>query len=162
MNIIQRKPTRLPNYDYSTPNYYFITVCTHEKRCIFGKAGTINRFGKIVKSCIEKISEVFSNVHVDKYVIMPNHIHIILVLRSENNNEILPNISTVVGQFKTAVTKSIRNIEQNRIVWQRSFYDHIIRNQMEYESIWNYIEGNPSKWMEDKLYVEYDPVWEGQ
>ena len=148
MELPKRKPTRIPNYDYSLPNYYFITICTHDKKCIFGKPGEMNVFGRYAEENLLNIPIQNPEIRVDKYVIMPNHIHVILVL-SENSPK---NIPTVIGQFKMSVTKRIREMKPGMEVWQRSFHDHIIRNQSGYEKIWTYIENNPQKWEEDCFY----------
>ena len=146
MAYYTRKATRLPKYDYATPNYYFITICTHEKKCIFGQPGKLNAYGKIAEECVKKIEAVFPSVDVDNYVVMPNHIHMILALK-ENGEE--TNISTVIGQYKATVTKKIA---ESKNIWQRSFHDHIIRNQTSYEKIWNYVEYNAAKWEQDCFY----------
>ena len=125
-----RKHPRLKQYDYATPNYYFVTICTWEK-----------------SRTIENIPVHFQGVSVDKYVIMPNHIHAILVLEGETN------LATVIGQYKSAVTKEIHVWNPHMKVWQTSFHDHIIRNQEDYARICSYIDTNPSRWMEDCFYT---------
>lgn len=149
MEFAKRKSPRISDYNYSKPNYYFITICTENKKCIFGKAGNINQYGTIVKKCIEKISGIYPQIMVDKYVIMPNHIHMILVIHSVDN---LVSITHIVGQFKMSVSKEIRKKNPDMKVWQRSFHDHIIRNERSYQKIWEYIENNPIKWEEDCFY----------
>lgn len=150
MAFFSRKPTRIPGYDYSKCNYYFITLCTYDKKCIFGSPQNLNRLGKIVQEHIENIKNHYKSVRVDNYVVMPNHVHMIIALQDEIHN---PNISSLVALFKTGVTKQIRLIEPDMKVWQRSFHDHIIRNQRSYEKIWEYIENNPLKWEEDCFYL---------
>ena len=145
----KRKSPRLKGYDYSTQNYYFVTVCTHQKRCIFGTPQKRNRFGEIAENGLCMIAEHFSGVSVDNYVVMPNHIHAIIVF--ENAEVTLP---VVVGQYKAFVTKRIHQQSSFETVWQKSFHDHIIRNQKSYERIWEYIETNPNKWEEDCFYTE--------
>ena len=154
MPFFSRKSTRLPGYDYATGNYYFITICTHEKKCLFGSAGK-SKFGKLAEECLLQIPEHFSNVMLDKWVIMPNHIHAIIVLRSNVTDQQLPALSTIVGQYKAAVTKKSHVIAPELQIWQRSFHDHIIRGQQDYAKIWEYIENNPKKWEEDCFYIEY-------
>ena len=92
-------------------------------------------------------------MHIDKYVVMPNHIHGIFIVTDSEESR-LKDLSVIIGQYKMSVTKIIRNIEPGRIVWQRSFHDHVIRNQKSYEKIWTYIENNPQKWEEDCFFVE--------
>lgn len=141
-----RKSPRIPGYNYTENNYYFITVCTHEKKCIFGTPKNLSFSGKIVFECIKKIEEVFPGVFVDASIVMPNHIH--LILANENNKD----INLVIAQLKSAATRKIRRILPGQKVWQRSFHDHIIRNQREYEEIWKYVTYNYQKWEEDCFY----------
>ena len=98
--------------------------------------------GKIAREYMESIPNIYTEVKLDKYVIMPNHVHAILII-SEMTEK---NLSTIVGQYKKAVTKKIREIHPEMMVWQRSFHDHIIRNQNGYEKIWQYIENNLLKY----------------
>lgn len=149
MEYPKRKSTRIPNYDYSTQNYYFVTICTHEKRCIFGAPEKPNYFGKIAGDYLSRIPEIYPDVQIEKYVVMPNHVHGILILGVGAGEKNLPRLTEVIGKYKAAVTKKIHESQPLLSVWQRSFHDHIIRNQPEFEKIWNYIEGNPSKWEED-------------
>ena len=150
MDLPKRKSPRIAGYDYSKPNDYFVTICTNDKKCIFGMPGRLNRNGKIAEDCLKRIEKINPAITVDKYVIMPNHIHVVLII-SENNDR-STNIATVIGQYKMAVTKRIRAEDPGIIVWQRSFHDHVIRNQQGYEKIWLYIEDNPRKWEEDCFY----------
>ena len=144
-----RKSPRLKYYDYSKKNFYFITICTHQKKCIFGSPTQINIFGKLAENALLNIRKHFSDIRVDKYVIMPNHVHIIFEVVKDGTD-----LTNVIGSFKAAVTKEIHKIQPDLVVWQRSFYDHIIRNQISYEEIWAYIDGNPLKWAEDCFYTE--------
>ena len=153
MPFYERKSPRIPNYDYSNSNYYFITLCTHEHCCIFGKPGELNPLGNIVQRDLLSIQKYYPGVRIDKFVVMPNHVHAIIVLE---NGFINPSISKIVGLYKTGVTKQLRKMRPDIQVWQRSFYDHIIRNQKSYEEIWTYIDNNPLKWEMDKLYKNDD------
>ena len=83
----KRKSPRISGYDYGTPNYYFITVCTHEKQCLFGDPEKLNCDGIIVKKCLEKIPSISSGIMLEKYVVMPNHIHAILVIQGEEKSD---------------------------------------------------------------------------
>ena len=111
----------------------------------------LNYNGIAAKECLLRIPDIYPWIKVDKYVVMPNHIHIVLVAEASYGQV---SIANVIGQYKMAVTKIIRKMDTDRIVWQRSFHDHIIRNQKSYERIWNYIEDNPRKWEEDCFYME--------
>ena len=146
----RRKPTRIPGYDYSTANYYFITICTHEKKCLFYKQGRLNEMGMIAQNCMQTIPQHFRGCKVDKFVIMPNHIHAILVIDEIGTSP----ITTIVGQYKAHVSKLIHRKLPGLQIWQRSFYDHIIRTQSRYEEIWSYIDTNPLRWREDRFYLE--------
>lgn len=148
MQLPYRKSPRIPGYDYSTPNYYFITICTYNKSCIFGNPTELNRFGKIAEDYIGKIPIYYTNIGIDKFVVMPNHIHVILSVHGDGEN----NVIQAVGQYKMAVTKQIHKINREITVWQRSFYDHVIRNDRQYVKIWEYIQNNPLKWEEDCFY----------
>ena len=147
-----RKPTRIPNYDYSQDNYYFVTICTHNKQCIFGKPGQINRLGAIVAEEFEKLAIRYQTVKIDKYVIMPNHVHAIVILDNticSDRNSLIH----VIGLLKSGITRRLHTLMQGA-VWQRSFHDHIIRNQQQYEKIWLYIETNPQRWEKDCFFSE--------
>ena len=160
MEFPKRKQNRLTEYDYSTPNAYFITICTDNRRNLFwkGVGAIIDRpenvpltnLGRIVQQSIEDISKHYLMISVDHYVIMPNHVHLLLQINTEPDGRsmIAPTISTVVRLMKGTVSK-----QAGFSVWQKGFYDHVIRNDNDYRDIWNYIEGNPSKWAEDKLYT---------
>ncbi len=89
-------------------------------------------------------------ITVDHFVVMPNHIHLLLQINTDNDGRsmIAPTISTVIKQLKGVVSKQV-----GLAIWQKGFYDHVIRNEDDYLQVWNYIEGNPGKWLEDKLFV---------
>lgn len=143
-----RKNPRLANFDYSSPNDYFVTICTHEKKCIFGTPGQLNPMRIIAEHGLSQVSDHYQSVKVDKFVVMPNHVHAIIVITGGTAD--VPN---VIGQYKAFVTKEIHKINPNIRVWQTSFHDHVIRNQKSYEKIWEYIDGNPVKWNEDCFYI---------
>lgn len=160
MELPKRKQNRLAEYDYSTPNAYFITVCTNNKKNFFWTdVGAINdrpenvpltSLGLIARQAIRDIPAHYPAITVDHFVIMPNHIHLLLQIHTDADGRsmIAPTISTVVRLMKGTVSK-----QAGFSVWQKGFYDHVIRNDNDYRDIWNYIEGNPSKWTEDKLYL---------
>ena len=160
MELPTRKQNRLTQYDYRTPNAYFITICTNNRRNLFWKdvGAIIDRpenvpltsLGMVAQQSIRDISSHYPAITVDHSVIMPNHIHLLLQIHTDANGRsmIAPTISTVVRLMKGTVSK-----QAGFAVWQKGFYDHVIRNENDYQDIWNYIEGNPSKWAEDKLFV---------
>ena len=153
-NNPKRKPSRIKDYDYSTPGAYFITVCTANREKIFweGVGADIIRpqnvplspIGKIVEQGILQIADYYDNLTVDKYCVMPDHIHLILRIETNIDGRIVsaPTVLTVVGSMKRWVSRQI-----GRPIWQKSFYDHGIRNQQDYNEIWQYIENNPLKYL---------------
>lgn len=143
-----RKSPRIRNFDYTACYYYFVTICTKGKICLFGDGQKLSPMGNIARDCLLKLPSHFPEAAVDKWVVMPNHIHTIITL--SGNGHALP---AIVGQYKSAVSKAIHKIAPDRDVWQSSFHDHIIRNQADYQRIWLYIEGNPARWNEDCFYV---------
>ena len=142
-----RKNPRLPQFDYSAPNYYFITICTYEKSCLFGTPGQLNRYGKIAAFGLQEISKHFSSIRLDIFVVMPNHVHAIVVLEKSDYN-----LSNIIGQYKSFVSREIHKINPEIKVWQTSFHDHVIRNDREYQKIWQYIQCNEQKWELDCFY----------
>lgn len=160
MELPKRKQNRLTEYDYSTPNAYFLTICTEKRKNLFWTdvGAIIDRpnnvpltsLGIIVQQSIRDITKHYPALSVDHYVIMPNHVHLLLQIHSDSNGRsmIAPTISTVVRLMKGTVSK-----QAGFSIWQKGFYDHVIRNEGDYQDIWNYIEGNPGKWAEDKLYI---------
>lgn len=156
MKYPQRKHPRLKSYDYSQDGYYYITICTDKKQCILGHVGMsgvkniptiyLSETGTITKKYVERINSVYPHVRVDQYVIMPNHIHLILALESSDTDGGLragrPTVQTVVRSVKSMVSREI-----GKPIWQDSFYDTVIRNRNHYEEICRYIHGNPGKWL---------------
>ena len=163
-----RQPNRLKHYDYSQNGAYFITICTRDKQKIFWHnsdnqnpvgadiirpCDKLNQWGQIAKAGIEQISMHYPNIFVDKYVVMPNHIHILMRI---DNDEFVegriisaPTMSTIIGQMKRWISKQI-----GKPIWQKSFYDHVIRDPNDYQRIWQYIDTNPIKWELDEYYTE--------
>lgn len=134
----QFKPRRLGGFDYSTPGSYFITVCTANRQPLFWKSRQLSIIGKTVEQEILKIKSVYSSIQIDKYAIMPDHLHMLITITDQS----APAIPRIIQQFKGSVTKQI-----GQSIWQRSYYDHIIRNQKDYEEKWTYIENNPKKYL---------------
>lgn len=143
-----RKTTRLRHYDYTNENYYFITICTHHRKCLFGIGEQKTTLGKIAQEHIKNIASHYESVIVDKAVVMPNHIHMILVLQ---RNGVI-GAEQIIAQYKAGVSREARKIIPDIQIWQRSFHDHIIRDEQGYQKIWQYIENNPQKWEEDCFY----------
>ena len=155
-----RKNTRLRGYDYSQSGLYYVTVCTNYKeKILWNENSDLSPAGKIVDDCIKFIDANYENVVIDKYCIMPNHIHLIVDLgMSESRRGSLPlrdivtqnnmNLHNVIGRMKSYTTKQYREISGNndKVLWQRNFYEHIIRNDEDYAEKWKYIDENPLKW----------------
>ncbi|MCL2406513.1 MAG: transposase [Defluviitaleaceae bacterium] len=161
--LLRRKPNRLKDYDYSRNGCYFVTICVKGRQKLLGNVGAncvrqgihqnLSAQGKIIEKEIGILSETYDSVNVDKYVIMPNHIHMIIII-NVNGQEVsrrtqfAPTVSRIIKQFKGSITKKIGSS-----IWQRSFHDHIIRNEADYQRIWLYIDMNIVKWEEDCYYV---------
>ena len=159
MELPRRKLIRLKGYDYSTPGAYFITICTKDRkellsRIIVGNDAHIvpknhlSNYGLICEKYINNINIKYENVTINKYVIMPNHIHLIIFLHGTMKaSSPTKNIENIVRSFKIMVTKEIGNS-----IWQRSYHDHIIRGGKDYQKIWEYIDTNVIRWGKDCFY----------
>ena len=147
-NLSKRKPIRISNYDYSAPGAYFITVCVNDRKPILWNVGAatcrpnLSKIGSVVEKAILQIPIHYPMISVDKYCIMPDHIHMILSIRTDDDGRQIaaPTMSTVIGHMKRWVSMQI-----GHSIWQKSFYDHVIRTQQSYDKIWEYIENNPIK-----------------
>ncbi len=156
MDLPKRKPVRLKGYDYSAPGAYFVTVCTKERKCILGEIvgeglrplpeNTLTPLGKETESSIQFINKNYTGVKIDRYVIMPNHIHLIVILE-ETGGGSAPPLQNVIGRLKSYTTN-----RYGETLWQRSFHDHIIRDEKDYMKIAEYIDTNPLKWELDCFY----------
>ena len=166
MNLPKRKPTRLRNYNYSQSGYYFITICTHNRKNILcdivgaiheSPAIKLNQNGLIVDYYIKQLNSRFGLI-IDKYVIMPNHIHLIIAIDERSIRESTLRkrsiISNAIGYLKMNASRDIHKNGYIPQIWQRSFNDHIIRGEKDYLKIWNYIDVNPQKWEDNCFYAE--------
>ena len=151
----KRKNIRLQNYDYSSNGLYFVTICTEEKKPILSrvvgddayivpKKVVLKPCGVVVEKYINNINKTYKNVSVENYIIMPNHIHMLIFIDNFNNGTMWASsptkLGTIIRSLKTMVTKEI-----GFSIWQRSYYDKIIRNEKHFQSVWNYIEYNALK-----------------
>ena len=160
----QRKQLRLENYDYSSGGAYFVTICTYQKQKTLyrilrrgdpcGLPHTeLSELGALAKDTIREIN-VEGYIHIDKYVVMPNHVHLLISLfdpSPDSRKGCHYEISSIVSRYKSLVAnKWLCVCKANHIhmgkIWQRSFYDHIIRCEQDYLDIWQYIDENPLKW----------------
>ena len=171
--IHNRRSIRLPGYDYSQPGAYFVTICTQNRACLFGEIVDgkmiVNTLGQLLTSCWSEIPAHHPYITQDAYVIMPNHIHGILYIHEhtdstydggQNNQsprESRPTgtskaLGSVVRGLKIGVTKWARQNTKIKTLWQRGFYEHIIRNEHDLNMIREYILTNPENWKKDKLH----------
>ena len=181
----KRKPTRLASFDYSTHGAYFITICTDGRRCILSTIDSdcpntvggdvldapkvqLTQYGKIVDKYINELNNFYQHITVERYVIMPNHIHLILYIScdgfstfdTETPVDGASRTSPPTSKQHSAVSRFVStlkrfcNKECCRNLFQRSFYDHVIRNQKDYDEIAKYIYENPIRWKYDQLYSE--------
>jgi len=162
----KRKRTRLKNFDYSTNGAYFITICTEDKRKILSKIvggdvlGDPNNIellshGLVANKYINQFNEFYDNITVDQYVIMPNHIHILLLV-AENGSprKSSPTRQTTAVSHFVSTFKRFCNKEYGENIWQRSFHDHVICDHEDYEEHVKYIYENPMRWVDDELYTK--------
>ena len=178
-NKYRIQSTRLQNWDYGWNASYFITICTKGRACFFGdvKDGEMvfNKIGRIAQDCWLEIPEHFPFVKMGNHVVMPNHVHGIIIIDKPDGRNV-PNVETpnlgvsttakrtnaaskkwnpgtlgvIVNQYKRAVTIRARQIHAD-FAWQSRFYDHIIRNDSSFQKISEYIKNNPAKWSDDKF-----------
>ncbi|NES25190.1 MAG: transposase [Symploca sp. SIO3E6] len=161
-----RRSIRLQGYDYSKPGAYFITICTNNRECLFGEIDNqqmeINELGEIVIDFWLYLPTRYPNLELDAFVIMPNHVHGILVIteaieqlpqrelsqQKQRRKMLLPK---VVGYFKMNSAKAVnqRRLSSGRSLWQPNYYERIIRNEAELDRIRRYIINNPAKWDQD-------------
>ena len=159
MPLPERKKLRLIDYDYSQAGLYFVTICINNRRNLLWNDTnpststqlvivSLSKIGLTVDSAIQNISVYYPNVSVEKYVIMPNHIHLILRISGNGGRALrAPTISQIVLQMKAYITKQL-----GESIWQKGFYDRIIRNDEEYRMVWDYIDTNPINWQDDTQY----------
>lgn len=159
-----RRSIRLKEYDYSTPGAYFVNLCAEQRECCFGEVGDrvmrASDAGRMIEHWWGKLPEKFPSLSLDEWVLMPNHLHGILVLGARSSAPSLaepwPTLGEIVGWFKTMTTneyiRGVKNLGWRCFpgrLWQRDFFDHVIRSQEELESIREYIRLNPSQWDQD-------------
>lgn len=178
-----RRSIRLKGWDYASPGWYFVTLCTWNRECLFGDIANgnvlLNDAGRNVKKCWQDIPGHFPNVTLDEFIIMPNHVHGIIFIahsvgaykhtpqeldqpirRRANIYSPLPDtpplrspsktVGSVVRGFKIGVSEWFHKNTDMSAIWQRNYYEHIIRNETELNQIRQYIRSNPVSWMEDE------------
>ena len=156
-----RKATRLREYDYSTPGGYFVTICTKNRKPVLSKIElvgeglcalpqtTLTKTGEMVEKSIQYLAQNIPCFSVDRYVIMPNHVHLLVQITadSETGGHRGPPLHKIMGQFKSFTTHTY-----GTVLWQRSFHDHVIRGEEDYREILHYIDQNPARWQEDEFF----------
>ncbi len=167
-----RKKIRLANFDYSSPGAYFVTICTENRKnifwsgeldpktfkwcsvganCVRPQGLPLSTIGNIVLEELDKWDKTYDAVSLCSYVIMPNHLHVMIFISADEYGrpQVAPTVDRMVKQFKGVVTKKV-----GYSIWQKSFMEHIIRNQVDYETKSNYIYKNPLRWHYDELYTK--------
>ena len=156
--LVKRKWTRLRSFDYASQKIYFITICTQNREQLFceivgrGLDPSVQAevrmtpYGSIAEHDLWDIANHFPDVEILNYVFMPDHLHILLALGcreiAAEGSRPLPTVSTIIGQYKAGVSRKCK-----RAIWQKYYHDHIIRNQHDFEEIWQYIDQNPLQWV---------------
>ena len=175
-SFYDRRSNRLRGYDYGGAGLYFVTICAYRHACLFGaiRSGDmiLNELGRLVEEFWLKIAETRANTTLDAFVVMPNHLHGIIGIVGNERCRIRAisqegdasrattlasgSLGATVGQFKSAVTKQSRALARppTSRIWQRSYYEHIIRYESALDEIRKYILFNPARWADDDLYVE--------
>lgn len=174
----KRRSIRLRGYDYSQDGAYFITICTYGRECLFGSITegelSLNEYGLAVRAEWMKTSQVRTNLETDVFVVMPNHFHAVLFIgkttgtarraatdtREAFGRPRSDSLPTVVRSFKAAVTKLVNDLRgtPGMPVWQRNYYEHVVRGEADLEIIRDYVTGNPGKWSLDAENPDYSPV----
>jgi putative transposase len=167
-SVPRRRTIRFQNFDYSQAACYFVTVCAKEKECVFGEVVgakmRLNGLGRIAEACLLAVPRHFKNAEIPVHSIMPNHLHAIVVLRVAGSIALFPkgsnppteafaapitgSIPTIVRSFKSAVTRTAR-MELRKLaldVWQRNYFERVIRSDDEFRKTWQYICENPARW----------------
>ena len=171
MEMPNRKPNRIAGYDYSQSGAYFVTICTQDRKKILsrisvgtplpgcpqepcdenGHPGTgvptveLLWHGEVADKYIRQMDAFYNHLSVDKYVIMPDHIHLLVTIHGGHPGTGVPTRTSEIARF-VGTFKRFCNKEYGSNIWQSRYYDHVIRNQQDYNEVWEYIENNPTKW----------------
>jgi putative transposase len=165
-----RRSIRLQTHDYASPGKYFITICTHDRAHVFGQIlndeMVLNEFGTIATQCWNELPEHFSHIRLDSAIVMPNHFHGIVWINQypeghcktdrKFGDAIAGSIPTIVGAFKSATTRKINQLQNNSgaTVWERNYYEHVIRDRESQINIQQYILNNPKNWKTDRFHSQ--------
>ena len=171
MKLSNRQSIRLQNYDYSASGYYFVTICTHRMNTWFGEIMDaqihLSDVGQFARQCWLNIPQHYPSVELDQWIIMPNHIHGIIIIKNDQNfvgaqnfvplqnkyQSIIPrSLGCIIRGFKIGVAKWSHANGHSHFRWQRNYYDHIIRNEKSLHQIRHYIIHNPAEWKIDEYH----------
>lgn len=168
--IHHRRSIRLKDYDYSQSGAYFVTVCTKDKECLLGEINNgnikLNEAGKVAFTVWSELTNRYSSIELDEYIVMPNHFHGIVLFvgaglalpdtHKAGAASSAPTLGDIMRVFKSISAIKINRLidRENRPLWQRNYYEHILRNEIELEKIREYIINNPLNWAEDENYTE--------
>ncbi len=169
MEFAKRKHPRLKAYDYSQDGCYFVTLCTENKLPLLSRINrsqspiedtiiNLTAIGHIIEGELLSLPNRYPNVSINKYVIMPTHLHVIIRLDGNMmNDSIHPTLMDIICAFKSITTRlsNQRDHVTGRKIWQTSFYEKVIRDDKSHEALWKYIESNPIKWEEDEYYIPF-------
>ncbi len=163
MNLPKRKRNRLECFDYNQSSAYFITLCVNNRKKILSKiVGTgvldcpqicLLKHGKIAEKYINQLNDFYDNISIDKYIIMPDHIHMIITIINGQSRTPVPTDTIIINNKNSTISKFVStfkrfcNKEYDKNIWQPRYHDHIIRNQEDYQEIWKYIDDNPHRWL---------------
>jgi putative transposase len=152
-----RQPPRLVDYDYSSGGAYFVTICTARRASFFGSVldgqMDLSPAGQLVDAVWQSLPRRFPGVFTDAFIVMPNHVHGIVILDPPDDASSRPSLAWVIRTFKTESTHEVRKVLLS-FGWQSNYYEHVVRNEHALQAIREYIENNPAKWEID----EYNPV----
>lgn len=152
---------RIPNYDYSNTGGYFVTICTKDKTHLLSKVKDsriiLSKQGIILEKVISELKLKFLDIEIDKFVIMPNHIHILIIIKNAKSHQgdMINHVSTClfeVIRFLKAKSSFLIHKQKLPFSWQSNYYEHIIRNEKDLYRIQEYILQNPSRWCDDKYF----------
>ena len=183
----RRRSIRLKGYDYRQPGAYFVTICVDRRQCLFGDVVDghmiLNQYGMVVADTYQWLCQHYSYLHTDEWIVMPNHFHAVMVITDKSRRGVSRNAPTtnkqqtannssnpiakrkplgrLTGAFKTVSTKKInilRDAPRTKL-WQRNYYEYIIRNQEAMDKICHYIVNNPISWSIDQLHPDNPSKW---
>jgi REP element-mobilizing transposase RayT len=171
----RRNSMRYAGYDYRAPGAYAVTISAYKGRLIFGEiAGSemqLSPLGEIAGRCVENLAGNHAGIHVEATVVMPNHVHVLLIFKQDPppakpgpavrrfGRPVAGSLSTLIGAYKAEVTRQARSAgwDKNTRIWHRNLWDHIVRNDADFENQRYYIATNPARWLEDQLHPDAPP-----